>query len=340
MGATLADIAKRANVSTSTVSRVISDHPGISEETKKKVQIIMKELKYQPNMAARSLANKSTKTIGIVFASRTEGALVKSFKYPRTTDIIGGLSITAYKNNYNLLLSSLNRMENDDAKIRELAMGGITDGIVYYFSRVNYPIIELLKKCGTPFVVIGRPLTDADMINWVDTDNFDSAYKLTEMMIKAGRKKIAFAGASPNFSISIDKVEGYKKALIDNGYPVNENLIIPGRFITENGYELMKKIIGSGIVPDAIIAQDDILAFGMMNCMNERGYRIPEDISVASFDNIPTSEFSTPALTTVDTNAYTQGVKACEMLLSKIKDEKMDFTNIIVPSEIKKRNSI
>lgn len=90
MGATLADIAKRANVSTSTVSRVISDHPGISEETKKKVQIIMKELKYQPNMAARSLANKSTKTIGIVFASRTEGALVKSFKYPRTTDIIGG----------------------------------------------------------------------------------------------------------------------------------------------------------------------------------------------------------------------------------------------------------
>ena len=340
MSTTLADIAKRANVSASTVSRVISNHPDISEDTRNNVLKIMEEMKYQPNIIARSLARNSSKTIGVVLASRTEGALYKTFKHPLSMDIIGGLSVTAYRRGYNLLISSLGNMEEDEKKIRELSVGGVTDGIVYYFSRVNDPVIENLKKYKTPFVVLGKPSSDSDGINWVDNDNFKCAYQITELLIKAGRKKIVFAGASPNFGISVDKVEGYKKALTDYGQPVNEEYIIAGKFITENGYNMMQKIIESGIEPDAIVAQDDMLAFGMMTKMQELGYKIPEDIAIASFDNVQTSEYFRPGLTTVDMNAFDLGVKACELLLSCIENKKAGYSNIIVPSKIIERESI
>lgn len=340
MSTTLADIAKKANVSPSTVSRVISDHPGISEETRRKVIKIMDEMKYQPNIVARSLARNCTKTIGVVLASRTEGALYKAFRHPLTMDIVGGLSVTAYKNGYKLLLSSLSNLNDDEKIIRELAMGGVTDGIIYYFSRVNDPIIENLKMYNTPFVVVGRPSSEADSINWIDNDNMSSSYKLTEMLIKSGRKQILFAGASPNFIISIDKVEGYKKALIDNGMKIDERLIVPGRFITENGSILMQKIYDSGVRPDAIIAQDDILAFGIITKLQELSFRVPEDVAVAGFDNVPSSEFFTPSLTSVEMNAFELGTKACELLLKQINDETSGVSNYIVPSEIITRNSI
>ncbi|MDF2821173.1 MAG: transcriptional regulator, partial [Clostridiales bacterium] len=134
MGITLADIAKKAKVSPSTVSRVISNHPSISDETRKKVLEIMDEMKFQPNIVARSLAKNSTKIIGVVLASRTEKALYKSFLHPLAMDIIGGMSVTAYKNDYNILLTSLNNNEDNIKKIQELALGGVTDGLIYYFS--------------------------------------------------------------------------------------------------------------------------------------------------------------------------------------------------------------
>lgn len=340
MSTTLADIAKRANVSASTVSRVISNHPDISEDTRKNVLKIMEEMKYQPNIIARSLARNSSRTIGVVLASRTEGALYKTFRHPLSMDIIGGLSVTAYRKGYNLLISGLGNMEEDERKIRELSAGGVTDGIVYYFSRVDDPVIENLKKYKAPFVVLGKPSTHSDEVNWVDNDNFLCAYRLTELLIKSGRKRIAFAGASPNFVISVDKVEGYKKALMDYGQPVDEKYIVAGKFITENGYDMMQKMIDEEIRPDAIIAQDDVLAFGMMNRMQELGYRIPEDIAIASFDNVPTAEFFRPGLTSVEMNAFELGVKACELLLSHIEDKEARCSNIIVPSQIIKRNSI
>lgn len=339
MGVTLEDIAKKAKVSPSTVSRVISNHPSISDKTRIKVLEIMDEMKYQPNIVARSLAKNSTKIIGVVLASKTEGALYKSFLHPLAMNIIGGLSVTAYKNDYNILLTSLNQREDNAKKIKELAMGGVTDGIIYYFSRVNDPIIAELKKYQTPFVVVGKP-RDMNDVNWVDNDNFEVTYKVTEMLIKAGRKRIAFAGASPNFVVSIDKVEGYKKALKDHSFDVDENLIIPGKFITENGYELMEKIFNQGIKMDAIIAQDDLLAFGIITKIKEMGYKVPEDIAVVGYDNVPMSEFFMPRLTSVDVNAYDLGAKACELLLSNIKNKENNYSNIIIPSKIINRDSV
>lgn len=339
MGVTLEDIAKKANVSPSTVSRVISNNPNISAATRKKVLKIMEQMNYQPNIIARSLASNSTKTIGVVLASRTEGALRKVFQYPLFPDMLGGLSLMAYKNGYNILLSSLNKFDDDKLKIRELAKGGMTDGIIYLYPRVNDPIIEELKNLHSPFVVIGRPTNDNE-VNWVDNDNYALSYKMTELLIKKGHKKIAFIGASPSFVITVDRLEGYKKALQDNSIPIDESLIVKGRFMTDNGYELMKGIFDKGIVPTGVIAQDDLIAFGVIRQINEKGLKIPEDIAVAGFNNVSTSEFSTPSLTSVESNSFDVGAKACEMLLSCMKSNYNGIARTIVPSELIIRNSV
>jgi DNA-binding LacI/PurR family transcriptional regulator len=336
---TLDDIAKKANVSPSTVSRVISNNPNISAATRNKVLKIMEQMNFQPNIIARSLASNSTNTIGVVLASRTEGALRKAFQYPLFSDMLGGLSLIAYKNGYNILLSSLNKFDDDKKKIRELTKGGMTDGIIYFFSRVNDPIIEELKSFHSPFVVIGRSENENEA-NWVDNDNFSLSYKMTELLIKKGHKKIAFIGASPSFVVAVDRVEGYKKALQDNSIPVDENLIVKGRFMTDNGYELMKSVFDRGIVPSAVVAQDDLIAFGAIKQIQEKGLRIPEDIAVTGFNNVPMAEFSTPSLTTVETNAFDAGAKACEMLLSCIKSGNTGYNKAVVPAEIIIRGSV
>ncbi|HEX3016937.1 MAG TPA: LacI family DNA-binding transcriptional regulator [Caproicibacter sp.] len=336
---TLDDIAKEANVSPSTVSRVISNNPNISAATRKKVLKIMERMNYQPNIVARSLANNSTKTLGVVLASRTEKALRKALQYPSCVDILGGLSLIAYKNGYNILLSSLNKMDDDKRRIRELAKGGITDGIIYLYPRVNDPIIEELRSFNSPFVVIGKPINENE-VNWVDNDNFALSYKMTELFINRGHKKIAFLGAATSFAITVDRVDGYKKALLDHSIPIDENLIIKGRFVTDNGYELMKEIFDHGIVPTGVIAQDDLIAFGAIKQIKERGLSVPNDIAVAGFNNVPTAEFYTPSLTSVEMNAFDIGAKACEMLLSCIKSSYNGFARTIVPAELKIRSSV
>lgn len=339
MAITLDDIAKEANVSPSTVSRVISNNPNISAATRKKVLRIMEQMNYQPNIVARSLANNSSKTIGVVLTSRTEGALRKLFQYPLFPEMLGGLSLTAYKNGYNILLSSLNKFDDDKQKVRELAKGGMTDGIIYFYSRVNDPIIEELKSLKAPFVVVGRPENENE-VNWVDNDHFTMAYKMTELLIKRGHKKIAFIGASPNFVITVDRLEGYKKALADNSIPLEDGLVVKGRFMTDNGYELMKGFFDKDIVPTGIIAQDDLIAFGVIKYIKEKGLRVPEDIAVAGFNNVPMSEYSAPSLTSVETNAFDVGAKACEMLISCIKSNYSGFARTIVPAEVIIRNSV
>ncbi len=339
MAITLDDIAEKANVSPSTVSRVISNNPNISIATRKKVLKIMEQMNYQPNIIARSLANNSTKTIGMVLSSKTEGALRKAFQNPLFPEGLGGVSLVAYKNGYNVLLTSLNKLDDDKQKIRELAKGGMTDGIIYFYPRVDDPIIEELKNANTPFVVIGRPINENE-VNWVDSDIFISSYKMTELLIKKGHKKIAFIGASSSFVVAVDRVEGYMKALRDYSIPVDESLIIKGKFMTDNGYELMKGVFDEGIIPTGVIAQDDLLAFGVIRQIKEKGLRVPEDIAVAGFNNVPMSEFYTPSLTSVETHAFDVGAKACEMLLSCIKSSYNGFARTIVPSELIIRASV
>ena len=335
MSVTLNDVARIANVSPSTVSRVIADNPRISQETKDRVIKVMKELDYHPNIIARSLANKTTNIIGVILPNTAEKALSHPF-YP---EILRGIGSVAYKYKYNILLSNTNEADENEV-INQFIKGGITDGIILMSSKVQDPYIDNLMKHNRPFVLVGRPEKE-NRINWVDNDNFYAAYEMTKYFIDRGHKRIVFYGHASDFVVSVDRLNGYKKALEDSNIKFDNNFVIEQRFIEkENLTTNISKLIEFENSPTAVIALDDFLAYELINFLTSIGLDVPGDISIAGFNNIYLSNYTMPTLTSVDVNAFELGVKAFEMLYSNIIRKDNTINRVIVPAKIIERNSI
>lgn len=334
MGVTINDIAKAAKVSPSTVSRTIANNPRISERTREKIYKLMKEMNYHPNMIARSLAKKSTKIIGVVVTGSTE----KAFQHPFFPEILRGIASVAYKNKYKILISSVNSAKEEKKVVNEFAKSGITAGIILLASRVKNPSIGELMEIGFPFVVVGRPENERE-VNWVDNDNVSIGYDLTKHFIEMGHKEIAFLGASPEFIVTLDRLKGYKKALADHNIPVKNELIVEGKFVDDTGYGLMQELLDKGIMPTGVIACDDLLAFGAIKLLNERKLKVPDDIAVAGFNNVPLDEYFNPPLTSVDVNAFSLGAKAFDLLIANIDSEYKSVDRAMVPAQMIIRKS-
>lgn len=332
---TINDVAKAANVSPSTVSRAIANNPRISTATREKIYRIMKEMNYHPNMIARSLANRSTKIIGVILPGITE----KAFQHPFYPQILSGISSGAYKNNYKILLStSVSNKKEEKKIINEFAKGGITEGIILMTSKVNDPSISELEKMNFPFVVVGRPVNDGK-VNWVDNDNVSIAYELTEHLIKQGCSKIAFIGLAPDFIVTLDRFEGYKKALKANNLEFDKNLVVEGEFLTNTSSDWMKKFTEKGIKPDGIIACDDLVAFSAIKLLADYSLKVPDDVLIAGFNNVPQSEYFAPPLTSVEVNAFSLGLKAFELLFNCMKNNFESYSRAIVPAQLVIRSS-
>jgi DNA-binding LacI/PurR family transcriptional regulator len=334
MRVTINDIAKIAKVSPSTVSRVIANNPKISIATREKVFKIMKEMNYHPNIIARSLANKSTKIIGVIIPGTAE----KAFQHPFFPEVLRGISSIANKNNYNILIASSSNHEEEKQTLQEFVHGGIAEGIILLASKVHDQSVAELQKNDFPFVLIGKPENDVE-VNWVDNNNFAIGYELTQHFIKQGHKKIAFLGVSSDYIVTLDRLNGYKKALMDKGLSVDERLIVESKFIDDSGYELVQQLSERGINPTGIIAGDDLLAFGVMKWISEHGLNVPEDIAVAGFNNVPLSMFCHPSLTSVEVNAFSLGTKAFELLLAVLNSNDKSYCRAIVPTELVIRES-
>jgi len=334
MRVTINDIAKAANVSPSTVSRAIADSPRISKATKKKIFKIMEEMNYYPNVIARSLARKATNIIGILVMGTTE----KAFQHPFFPEILRGVASVAYKSNYKILISSVTNMDEQREIVDDLTQSGITDGIILLSSGVKDPSISYLKEIHFPFVIVGRPDNENEA-NWVDNDNVSVGYQMTRHLIEMGCTEIAFLGVDPKFIVTLDRLKGYKMALQDNNIPINEDLIIEGKFVDDTGYDLMKKLADRGMAPSGVIACDDLLAFGVIKYLKEKGLRVPDDVAVAGFNNVPLSSYFTPPLTSVDINAFSLGAKGFELLMACMKSEYKSFNRAIIPAQLIIRES-
>lgn len=342
MSVTIIDIAKKAGVSPSTVSRVIADHPRISSATKNKVIKIMKELNYHPNMIARSLASKSSRIIGVIIP----GVAEKSFQHPFFPELLRGIGSITYQHRYNILISSVTSIEEEKETIAQFARGGITDGIILLTSRVKDPSVAELVKMNFPFVIIGRAEMETS-VNWVDNDNYLIGYELTEHFISQGHKRIVFLGLSPDFLVTADRFAGYKQALHDHGIPLDVSLVIESKFVTDDGYHLLKTLYSQGKVkPTGIIACDDLLAFGAIKYLNELGLSVPKDVAVAGVNNVPQAAYFSPALTSIEINAFSLGLKAAEMLLAEVdkgysagESHVRSYNRSIIPAELIVRES-
>lgn len=333
MNITIKEVAKLAGVSPSTVSRVISDSSRISNETKKVVRKAMGELGYHPNAIARSLVNRSTNTIGIVMPQSPESALLNPF-FPQA---LSGITAAAHEADYCILLSTGSSEEEQEKSIKDIIMGGRVDGVILMYSSADNGTLEIIKEMKIPAIIIGKPI-DTDGILYVDNDNVDASYRVTKRLIEKGHKKVAFMSGSFRYVVSLDRLDGYRNALMHSGLELDRNYITEGEFSKDSGYENMKKLLGLKEIPTALVVTDDVMAFGAIDAIKHSGLRIPEDIEIVSFNNVPIAEFCNPSLTSVDIDAYSLGYESSKLIIEKIKG-KAEKDKVIVPTHIVYRDS-
>lgn len=314
MQVTIKDVAKLAEVAPSTVSRVIANSPKISDATKQKVYAAMKELNYQPNAIARSLANKSTKTLGLILPNTDENL----FSNPFFIQAMKGISIYTQKKQYHIMYTHSSNEDDSLNIIKNYIHSKWVDGIILLTTYENDKCIEYLKKVSHPFVVIGRP-ENAQNTLWVDNDNFQAMYSVVNHIIKKGNKHVCFIGGPHHFNVTKDRLDGYKRALEIHGIDVDESMILETKDFSEScGHEVMKDLL-SKKTPTAVVTTDDLIAFGALRAIKEIS---DEAINVVGFNNTPLAEYQSPPLSSVDINAEKLGYYAAKLLVNRL--EKVD----------------
>jgi len=330
MAVTIKDVAKLANVSPSTVSRVIANNPRISDLTKEIVFAAMEELKYKPNAIARSLANQSTQTLGLILPSTDENL----FKNPFFIEVMRGISLYAQKKGYRIMYTYSANPDEEVHFIEDFIQSKWVDGVVLLSAQENDKCIDYLKQSEFPFVVVGRPEKTEDIL-WVDNDNFQATYNVVNHLIQKGCTNIAFVGGPLTMNFSRDRLEGFKRAMEVRGLSVKDQDIIEMPDLTiDYGYEAMK-ILGEKMKPDAVVTTDDFLAIGANRFIQEHEM----STKVVGFNNIPLGEYQTPSLTSVDIDGESLGYQAAKLLINRLKGIENVLNHFIVGTKLVERDS-
>lgn len=332
---TIKDVARYANVAPSTVSRVIANSPRISEATKRKVNQAMEELGYHPNLNARSLASQSTQTIGLVMPS--SGDVV--FQNPFFPTVLQGISEGAHEKKYALLMTTGKSEKETLEAVVQMVQGKRVDGMILLKSKVEDKVISYLKGRNFPFVLIGKPYKNVEEITHVDNDNFRAMQEATEYLIMQGHHQIAFIGGSLELVVTVERLLGYERALRNAGIEMKNEYIIHEEFLREGGQEAVQELMALENPPTALVVVDDFMALGVLNTLDELGIRVPEDISIVSFNNVLLSEMSKPPLTSVDINIFDLGFQASKNLIQRIENSNEPTKRIIISHKLIERLS-
>jgi LacI family transcriptional regulator len=331
MSTTLEEIAKQAGVSRSTVSRVMNDHPSVDDETRARVQSVAEKLNYHPNVAARSLAAGRTNIIGLVIPMGVSAL----FTDPYFPLLIQGISSACNANEHSVMLW-LAEPEYERRMIRQVLQGGLIDGVILASALMDDPMLEALLKRGLPFIMVGRLPTD-NQISYVDVDNVNSAREMVSYLLRLGYRKVATIAGPTNMIAGSDRLQGYRLALRSRGVALDPSLIVEGDFTEEGGYIAMQRLIPRK--PDAVFVASDAMAVGAMRALREAGLRVPDDVALAGFDDIPFSARSEPSLTTVRQPIQRMGALAAETLIDMISHPHPQPRRIILPTELVIRES-
>ncbi len=332
MKVTIKDVAKEANVATSTVSRVLSNSDKISDETKERVNNAIKKLNYTPNVVARGLANKKTRILAVILPKEAEDI----FSNPFFIQAMKGISICAQEEDYYIMYGFNQDKDNEKEWLKKFINSNLVDGLCLLKVKENDEIIDYLREIQFPFVVIGRP-DNIENILWVDNDNTKAMYDLVSKLISYGHKEIGFIGAKSKLNVSRDRLNGYKKALLDNNIDINNELIYEGSDFNKETGEVGTTIILEKCKPTAIVATDDLLAFGTIEVLNSIKLK---DISIVGFNNIQISEYQKPALASVDINAEKLGYYATSLIINKLEGKETNISSHIIETKLIERESL
>lgn len=331
MAVTIKDIAKRANVATSTVSRVIQDSPKISEATKARVRKEMKALGYEPNFSAQSLANKMTQSIGIIMPE----ADVAVFQNPFFLESIRGISELANEKNFTMSIVTARTDEELLERVKMMTRTNRVDGFIVLYSKLDDPVIDYFHNEKITYTVIGKPQQYVSETTHVDNDNFQAGKDVTQYLMQLGHEYIAYVGADIGRTVHKERVRGYREALEEAHISIEDRYILNSDFTKEDLESLFHHVTR----PTAIIVGDDMQALSLQTMLTQMGFSLPEACSLVSFNNLRIAEMLNPALTSVDIDIFTLGYQAAKSLIEKILDPKEMTKHIIVPHRIVERAS-
>ncbi len=324
---TLEEVAKLAGVSRATVSRVVNNPERVSPKYRERVFKVIKETGYQPNQAARMLASRRSSIIGLIIPSRAD--LI--FTDPYFAALITGISRACNTHDYTLALFVFHSQEEQN-QVYQRALGtGLLDGLIVTADKITDPLIPQIIARKIPAVYVGRPL-DKTNTSFVDVDNVAGAYIVVSHLLRLGHQRVATITGPMSSTTSIDRHEGYIKALTERHRPIEDDLIVSGDFTRDSGYTAMRQLLPHK--PDAVFVATDTMALGAIQAIHEANLTIPDEIAVVGFDDLPPAAIANPPLTTVRQPVSQSGMFAVETLIDLLETGPDPPRHTILPTEL------
>lgn len=335
MTTTIKDIARQIGVSHSTVSRALRGDPLISPKTAKRIITVAREMSYLPSAAARSLKTNRSQVIGVV---------VTSIDDPFFSEIVFGIEETARKADYSLFIAASQHNPTLEQKTIQAMMEHRADGVIICSSSFSSDQGRQLLENGFPMVVVNHQ--GVENFNYsIYHDDVDGSRQVTHYLIAQGHRRIAYLGNALSGRTTLDRLSGFQQEMSAAKLPVPPEYVhqVDGSD-PESGLLGARHLLGLPVPPTAIICYNDMLAIGALKGCQQSGYRVPADISITGFDNIPFSGYTRPALTTFDQPKQSIGAEAARLLLELLKSDlgKRSFEpkEIILKGRLLIRNSV
>jgi LacI family transcriptional regulator, galactose operon repressor len=330
------DVAERAGVSRTTVSFVLNNVEGaqIGAETRQRVLQAAKDLGYVPDAVAQSLASGKSKTIGLVLARPSRQIAADMY----LTQVLDSLFSKLHKYGLRLILEILDDQQSQKSHLK-LIRSKRMDGVIYSGPQFNDETLESLLNIGFPTVLMGY-LPDSPFCS-IDIDNYQAARTATEHLIDCGHTSIAcITNASLSYTAAKDRLQGYRDVLESNHICYDESLVRCGAFTPESGYIQMKNMLASqSHLPTAAFIASDVVAAGAVAAIHEKGLRIPEDIAIVGFDDVPLARYMSPPLTTIQIPIRAMAQLAFSMIMQLINNQPPEEKHIFLETRLIVRKS-
>ncbi len=333
---TIHDIAKSLDITASTVSRALTNHPRISDATKKLVHREAAKLNYQPNHLAAALRNGKSRIIGIIVPT-----VNRSF----FSSVVRGIEEVANKANYNVMIcQSYDDYEKEVATVEALLSARV-DGVITSYAKTTKTFAHFQKIIdkGLPLIFFDRTTKALEVSNVV-LDDYQGAFQAVEHLINEGHKRIAHFTSSKKVSIYKERLRGYRDALKHYSIEIDKSLILESNLQLDDGRACMQKLLDSHVRPDAVFASSDYSIMGAMQLLQEKSINIPTEIALIGFGNEPFTSFTSPSLTTIDQHSLHMGNAAAELFFEQLKNtqgnSKMYKKIVLEPTLIIRQSTI
>jgi LacI family transcriptional regulator len=324
MATKIKDVAKAAGVSVATVSKVLNGYTTVNEKTKERVLQFVKEMRFHPNSAARSLVGRRSMTLGIF--------LTTSLAHPFFTQILSGMEQALKTKGYDLIYLAQLSWSKDYSFVRHCQSRNVEGVVVFGFQHENMNFDELIQS-GIPTVFIDLDVREG-RTGYISSDNEAATERTVQYLSELNHNKISFLSGNKEAYASKHRLEGYRTGLKKTNLSYREDYVAEGDFTRETGYLAMKTLLALTEPPTAVICCSDLSAIGALDAIHEAGLSVPEDISVIGFDDIEIASLVRPALTTVRQNMATIGRRSIELLDELINDDTLPPPEEIVPTQL------